>query len=685
MLSYSDRHRFEEIRSRWEAAQILSDSNQSHMVGRKEKSAVVDSDDTTNASKFRRKLSHGLSFISLTQRRTTPVRPLLPQNNLATAVDVPDPQPHKSTRLLSPMQALPVRSSPVVQKLASSNNVSLQRSGDPDTTPKQLPRSRTMSFIPRPSRSESRSYGIDTDQSSTAYAPTFTVEDEARATPSKIPSPELTTQIRRKLSPRQYQKALTAQQEKHVAAGNAFARSQVQSLSKPSPVRSYTTPNLVAKESNPSYSVHFMSPRRSQQQRITGIPQPHKPNVKENSMPTTQRHVKRLSNIQEHSPSSPRREKSRRESVMAPTVASKRRSTGPVNVQAPRKQGVCATPPVSSKRKASQAPSQTPLSDQRAIPKKRSPIKNTNSLSASNGNVVTQSRLLGPVSPLTSVARGTASTHTSLPRATTEKDLRKRTFSTPYRKKTGTMLARGLAGMNNEVRLPRSSTYHHFADINDDIPPVPPIPEKYKSISMPLFPASDDAKGSVLVPKFQEPDSKEMDLNSGSLLSSDSYLVVSPVMVDTTQRQKSNFIDGIRQSRKSLLPKSKSKLSIEVPGSGRTLSTTALLSAKSSGSWSEKTPKSLDIADISVDSQVKDYMPALYWAGRFQSKFDHWRTEAMQVELDPEFNIEGPLAHYSIRQEKEAVCCIFLQLRDLCFSHQASDSLWVSRNSLESR
>ncbi len=93
---------------------------------------------------------------------------------------------------------------------------------------------------------------------------------------------------------------------------------------------------------------------------------------------------------------------------------------------------------------------------------------------------------------------------------------------------------------------------------------------------------------------------------------------------------------------------------------------------------------SLDTADLSVNSQIKDYMPALYWAGRFQSRYDQWRTEAMQVELDPYYEMEGPLAHCNISQEDEAVCCIFLQLRDLCFSHQAADSLWVSRSFLES-
>ena len=85
-------------------------------------------------------------------------------------------------------------------------------------------------------------------------------------------------------------------------------------------------------------------------------------------------------------------------------------------------------------------------------------------------------------------------------------------------------------------------------------------------------------------------------------------------------------------------------------------------------------------ADENTCVQVKDYMPPLYWAGRFQSRFDRWRTDAMTAQLHPELEPEddGPLGQCSIEDEKRAVILIFMQLRDLCASSQAADSLHVS-------
>tara|TARA_R110002003_G_scaffold39_13_gene2517 strand:- start:6024 stop:6425 length:402 start_codon:yes stop_codon:yes gene_type:complete len=77
-------------------------------------------------------------------------------------------------------------------------------------------------------------------------------------------------------------------------------------------------------------------------------------------------------------------------------------------------------------------------------------------------------------------------------------------------------------------------------------------------------------------------------------------------------------------------------------------------------------------------------MPPLYWAGRFQARFDQWRTEAMMVELNPgrQSESEGQLSQCKLSQEKLAACYIFAQLRDLCLTEQAADSLWVRTNSL---
>ncbi|KAF1978321.1 hypothetical protein BU23DRAFT_449613 [Bimuria novae-zelandiae CBS 107.79] len=648
MLSYPERHKFEEIRSRWE---FFSDGTQANMVGRREKPNLLDGDDTANSSKFRRKLSYGLSLISLSQRRTMPARPSLPSNDLTTAIDIPDPRPHETTRLLSPMHDLSSYGTPAVRKVTPNNKVSPRASLDLDATPKQLPRSRTMTFIPRPSRRVSEESG----SAPTPGPSPFMLEDEAHATPTKIPSPDPSAPAHRNVSPRQYRPlaSLTSQQAKQAAAGT---------------VRSYTTPNLV-KRAYSSGSTTFMAPRMSGQQRLTSIPVTQRPNMKENASPVTHRHVKRLSNIQEHSPSSPRRE-----SAMAPTAASKRKSVDPASVLAQSKQGPRNTPPGSSKPRTTHALSQTPLTAQRALPKNRSPLHTTGSVPASSGSAVAQTRLLGPVSPLTSATNGNASARGSLPRSSTEKDFRKRTFSTPYRKMGGAMAARAQVGVNNEVRLPRSSTHHHLLARFEEVPPVPAIPEQYKSASMPLLVSTQGAMESAR--PGEEPSGQDSDVEMISLPSSKSSLVDLPSMPEVGDYQKTNTTDGIPQSRKSMLPKSKSKLSIQIPGPGRTFSASMLFSAKPSELWSAKTPKAVGIANVGVSRQVKEYMPAMYWAGRFQSRFDQWRTEAMHAELDPSYIVEGPLAHCNVHQESKAACHIFLQLRELCSSYQAADSLW---------
>jgi hypothetical protein len=95
--------------------------------------------------------------------------------------------------------------------------------------------------------------------------------------------------------------------------------------------------------------------------------------------------------------------------------------------------------------------------------------------------------------------------------------------------------------------------------------------------------------------------------------------------------------------------------------------------------WNIPEEQGADSADVTSIFQVKDYMPPLYWAGRFQSRFDQWRTDAMQAELNLQsaHQTSGPLSECNLNQEKLAACYIFAQLRDLCTSKQAADSLWV--------
>jgi hypothetical protein len=660
MLSYPDRHRFEEIRSRWEAVQVSSDRKQLNMVGRKEKLAThqpLNGDDSTNASKFRRKLSQGLSFISLSQRKTTPAHPLLPSNDLSGSVDVP--HPHESTRLLSPIRGPSFYGMSVHKK--TPETVSPHGNFNAEATPKQLPRSRTMSFIPRPSRGEFESSIVDTGSARTPRPPR-TLEEETHVTPTKIPSPDSSAPSHRPSSPRQYHSSLSTQQAKHVTAGDAFSGEKKRSPSKPSPARSYTTPNLV-KPTQRRGPDNFVSPRKPNQQRLSGIPGPQRPNLKENSTPVTHHHVKRLSNIQEHSPQTPRRE-----GLVASTISSNRRSTEPASALASSKQRVRTTPPASSKRRSSQNVTQTPFAAQRALPKKRSPAHPLGSRPVLNDETGTQTRLLGPVSSPSSTKTGHAITRSSLPRATTEKDLRKRTFSASKRRMGGGMLARSQGVVNIEVRIPRSSTYHHFVGV-EDVPPVPPIPEKYKSASMPMLVSAGKLPENTMT-YLEETSGLEQEPQKTSSPSSGSLITALPAMPEFSDVQQTS----VREK--------KSIPTIQIPALGRSFSASLLFSAKYSGLRSTRTPQALDIADIGVSPQVKDYMPALYWAGRFQSRYDQWRTEAMQVELDPDYHMEGPLAHCNVHQEKVAACHIFLLLRELCLSHQAADSLWVSNYSI---
>ncbi|KAJ4349913.1 uncharacterized protein N0V89_008533 [Didymosphaeria variabile] len=644
---------FEEIRSQWEAAHISHDEEQPRMVGRKEKPAphhALYGDETTNASKFRRKLNQGLSLISLSQRRTTPVRPLLPSNDLNSAIEVP--HPHESTRLLSPMR-YPSSYGVAIRKVTPGKMVSSQRNLDAEATRKQIPRSRTMGFITRPSQNNLESFVLGIDSVPTP-GPPFTLEEEARVTPTKIPSPDSSTPEHTNSSPRQYHSTPTTQQAKHVAAGDAFAAAK-----KPSPVRSYTTPNLV-KTAHPRGPNGFVSPRKLHQHKLSGIPGPQRPKLKENSTPVTHRHVKRLSNILEHSPKSPGRE-----GLMAPTVSSRGHSTGPV---------ACTTPPASSKRKNSQNVIPTPFTAQRALPKKRSPFRPIDALPVPNEGAVTQTRLLGPVSPRTLKKDDHAAARLPLPRANTEKNFSKRTFPTPKKRIGGGMLARSQAVVNNEVRFPRSSTYHHFLGV-EDVPPVPPIPEQYKSTSMPMLVLA----GKPMEKTIAYPDETNVqEQGSGEMISpsSDSPVTALPLIASLSDRQEAIIMKEAQGSKKSLLAEKNPKLSIQIPASGRSFSASLLSSAKSSRLWSAKDPQVLDVADIGVSPKVKDYMPALYWAGRFQARYDQWRTEAIQVELDREYHMDGPLAHCNVHQEKAAACHIFLQLRDLCLSNQAADSLW---------
>lgn len=208
---------------------------------------------------------------------------------------------------------------------------------------------------------------------------------------------------------------------------------------------------------------------------------------------------------------------------------------------------------------------------------------------------------------------------------------------------------------------------------------MPSVPEQFQSYSMPTFPFGAHGSPKVLErhqpERFmsfgQSPLSNEKIARMENLVSSVStYLVY-----DLEKKTPDPAFEEVR----------KPKMHAAVP---RSISTPLLLLSPRSWIFRGRASRPWivtghhvavgDNADVVVLGQVKSYMPPLYWAGRFQSRFDQWRTEAMKVELDPLHEVPGHLEQCKLSEENAAACQIFLQLRDLCISNQAADSLWVS-------
>jgi len=275
MLTYPDREKFAQIRAQWELAQPLS--NSPHMMaGRKERATghVSSTTDEPNAasSKFRRKLSHGFSFISntRTQRRTTPGRQAqltgdLKHDNTVERVETVEGSGGPDGAL-SPDATGPFTSPP--QPLEPNSDMERSQSNNHTTTPNPLARSLTMSHIPRPVKEECNSPAMQMTSSSTSVPPPSSLgasSPPVRGLPTKIPTPSPPqADTRRRASPRQYVRQYSTQQEKHIAAGAAFAGAASQSPSKAS-VRSYTTPNLHQgyRSSQPSFMVPGKSTMKS--------------------------------------------------------------------------------------------------------------------------------------------------------------------------------------------------------------------------------------------------------------------------------------------------------------------------------------------------------------------------------------------------------------------------------------
>lgn len=277
MLIHPDRQRFEQIRARWEAAQ-QSEDEVANMVGRRISQQPTSREAPRDGSnKFRRTISQGLAFISnpLSQRKTTPGRQTAHRTSVAVTaatINTCAPSSPRHTERSTTETGPPNK--------ADSNTTNLQ----PDATPKTVPRSRTLSFLPRP------------------------VDPTLRAMPSKIPAPSPPPQGRRVSSPRQYILHHAPLQERHVVVKQECRERCATSPSKVV-VRSRTTPSL-HKAADPPQLAHSKNPKPAGYKALGAMPVAPKHTLQEN-ISANKRSSQQLPQILEKTP--------RHESLATPT------------------------------------------------------------------------------------------------------------------------------------------------------------------------------------------------------------------------------------------------------------------------------------------------------------------------------------------------------------------------------
>jgi hypothetical protein len=672
MLTRPDRQKFEQIRARWEAAQ-QDEEETTNMVGRKVPQQPVNGDaHASGGSKFRRTLSHGLALISnpLSQRKTTPGRQ--PAHNPVLAVVAPP-----EIGFARQYDALPsptCNPSPVdISTSVDTGPTSLHHESPIKSpflaeTPKTLPRSRTTSFLPRPVKFESDTSATDLARTTRLQSPPTTTDHELRTIPSKIPTPSPPLSERRGSSPRQYLPRHTILQATHALAGHVFAGAGAGSPSKTT-MRSHTTPSLV-KAANLLQAPNYMAPRNTAPKRHSFSPSAQKPVLQEN-IPSHNRLSQRHSQLQGKA--------LRRESLAVPTTNP--RSSVQGSPLAHSKQPTQSTPLTAKKRLSSNLAQQTPITAVKRVQSDEKVIDAQESTPTTRLDPIAPSRLMGPQDPPTPTPLPGEVGRPALPRSNTDKDLQRKTLGTPNGLGGVWRSSRALAAANHEVRrLPRSSTFHNFGGIRDDPPPVPPIPYQYRTPSLSSFlersinPCGPRTKPhrATMVSNAPSCESipEEMRQETEFAGSSTSY--------ETEQiRYTFNELVDSSDDPTARLPLPRQMLS--TPNLPPIQPETFPMYSPSERPWSISERQCEDSADVEPHLQVRDYMPPLYWAGRFTSRFDHWRTEAMIAELDPRHRTEDQLGQCKLHEKNAAACYIFAQMRDLCLTGQAADSLWVRR------
>lgn len=685
MLTPPERRAFKQLRARWEFAQ-LSEEQSANMVGRKvSQQPVPDS----AGSKFRRKLSHGLASISntLSARKTTPGRVAVPlavsAAATATSTFTRDQEPLSPTPQPKPVS---FRSQDFSTKTAALiHHQSPTRRATSDATPNALPRARTTSFLPRPVKLEHEKSAANLHKAALLHSPRLMASPKLRSMPSKIPTPSPPLSERKGASPRQYLSHHASIQDTSVAASYQFAVNSAGSPSKGA--RSHTTPNLLKATIKPQpQTANFMAPRRPGVKRATRSSPVPKPTLQEN-IPTNKRVSQVSGQLQEKT--------SRRGSLAVDASLANRRSFGPSSTLAWSTQSNLGSPLTAKKRMSSNLATQTPttpVTAKRAHPSTAVVAAERNPLLVASSGSIEQARLMGPKHPPTPtpnpVIHEATGPRPELPRSHTDKDLQRKTLGTPNGLGGVWRSSRALGAANHEVSLPRSSTFHNFGRCWEatplviPVPPVPPIPHQYRTPSLSHLIHSSiaqanpshkyhharmasDATSCESIPEEKQEDATPL----GSIISS--------------FKDSGAFSFGLSDLSDDLVappPPRHLESSSSVPlFSYQTGSHISLPLGNHARPWSISDRIAEDSANGEPCLQVRDYMPILYWAGRFQSRYDQWRTEAMYAELDhPIRPPEGLLSGCKLSQEKLAACYIFGQLRDLCLTDPAADSLWVS-------
>ncbi|KAH7139254.1 hypothetical protein B0J11DRAFT_422146 [Dendryphion nanum] len=659
MLTYPDKHRFEQVRAHWETVERESDSA-TGMASRKDKQTVqqpqtASVDATSGGSKFRRKLSYGLSFISnpLSQRKITNRRQQ--SDNQSTKVTTPRFDPVNG--VLSGTQNLPVTTNHVLSQQQRRGSllqplhqavINMEVTNDRDATPRPpLPRSRTMSMIPRPRFSGSFGSAGDVRLASpSSTTPTPPVNRSACKTPSKIPSPSPPRDASCLSTPRQYTRQHTIQETKLIAAGAAFGVKSAQSPSKSS-IRSYATPTPIH---SPDFQrPNFMMPRKiaSQQTRI-----PESSGVQWSGKKENRTNANSDSRVTSQVPGN----EWRRSSLVPQPIATTRRSFGPGSALNAGKQVARASPSAETPRLSSKTSAQTPLTAKRVSNENKSgTLAPVDTNCHSNGGSIPQARLIGPVNPPSSYQVEQLSNRLDLTRTSTEKDFYKMLIKTPSRRSGESKSPRPQAGSRHEVRLPRSSTFHAMRRSPETPPPVPPIPAKYKTSSQPnLHPMAFNAHPPLAIVEeaTSGPNTSEcFDWYYPSGTAQSSPFITDPEDNDVVDSQE----ESPPHMRGNFLFANSNTVKPQVHD------------------WHKGDNNTDDLVKL----QVRDYMPPLWWAGRFQTRFDQWRAEAMRSELSATYVMEGPLNQFRVGQDRAVVCAIFIQLRLLCATEQAVDGLWA--------